>query len=123
MPGQFADAYAGNQKVQTAWGQGEVFSTPVNVSANGNNTAIAASAGKRIVPLAGDLIATGAVTVTVQSSGGAVLDGPFAFPATGGKIYAQVDWGHFATGLGEALVINLGGSVQVGGHLLYALVG
>lgn len=123
MPGQFADAYAGNQKIQTAWGPGEVFSAPVNVSASGNTTAIAASAGKRIVTLAGDLIAAGAVTVTVQSSGGTVLDGPFAFAANGGKVYPQVDWGHFATGLGEGLVINLGGTIQVGGHLLYALVG
>lgn len=123
MPGQIAGEYDGNQQIQTAWGPGTVFQTAINASSNGNNTAVAASVGKRIVPLLGDLIAAGAVTVTMQSSGGAVLDGPMAFAANGGKIYPQSPWGHYATGLGEGLVINLGGAVQVGGHLLYALVG
>lgn len=123
MPGQYADAYAGNQSILTAWGQGVVDSATVNVSSSGNNTAIAAVAGKRIVVLQGDLIAAGAVTVTVQSSGGTVLDGPSAFAANGGKLYPQSTFGHFATGRGEGLVINLGGAVQVGGHLVYAIVG
>ncbi len=122
MPGQYADAYAGNQVILTAWGTGVVNSAPVNVAGAGNNVGIAAVAGKRIVVLQGDLIAAGAVTVTLQSSGGAVLDGPFALAQNGGKIYPESTYGHFATGIGEGLTINLNGAVQPGGHLVYALV-
>lgn len=122
MPGQYADAYAGNQVIHTAWGTGVVNASSVNASSSGNNTAIAAVAGKRIIVLQGDLIAAGAVTVTLQSSGGSVLDGPMAFAQNGGKIYPESTYGHFATAIGEGLVINLNGAVQVGGHLVYALV-
>lgn len=123
MPGQIAGQYDGNQMVLTSWGAGTVLAAAVNVASSGNNTAIAAVAGKFIVPLQGDMVASGAVTVTVQSSGGTVLDGPMAFAANGGKVYPNSPYGHYATGRGEGLVINLGGAVQVGGHLIYALVG
>lgn len=122
MPGQYADAYAGNQVILTAWGTGVVNAIPVNASSSGNNTAIAAVPGKRIVLLQGDLMAAGQVTITLQSSGGAVLDGPFTPAANGGKIYPESSYGHFSTAIGEGLVINLNGAVQVGGHLVYALV-
>jgi hypothetical protein len=124
MPGQYADSYPGNQNIQTAWGPGVVQQCTVNASSNGANTLIAAVPGKKLVVLLGRLgPAAGAVTVTMQSSGGTVLDGPTALAANGGYIYPQSDFGHFATGLSEGLVLNLSGAVQVGGYLLYAIVG
>lgn len=114
MPGTFAT---------TAWGTGPTYSVAINAGSSGNNTLVAAVYGKRIVVILGDVIAAGDVTVTFQSSGGAVLDGPYAIAANGGKIFPDTDRGHFSTLAGEGLVINLTGAIQVGGHLVYAVVG
>lgn len=100
---------------------GSILYLDVNVSSNGDNTVQAAIPGQTIQVLFGDLVASGAVTVTVKSSGGTVLDGPMAFGANGGKIYAPdapANRGHFITKRGEGLVINLNGATQVGGHLV-----
>ncbi len=113
---------AGSSHARTAWGPGPTWQATINASGNGNNTLIAGVPGARIVVILGDLIASGAVTVTMQSSGGTVLDGPFSPAANGGKIYPDTERGHFATLTGEGLVLNLSGSVQVGGHLIYAVV-
>lgn len=112
----------GTSHAHTAHGAGVVYFADLNAANSGNNTAIAAVAGFRIVLIAGDVITAGAVTVTFQSSGGTVLDGPQAYAANGGKLYPEIERGHFATPVGEGLVVNLTGAVQVGGHLVYALV-
>lgn len=106
----------------TQYGNGYVQDIAVNASSNGNNTLFAAVAGSIIVVLGGDLMASSSVTITVQDSNGTVMDGPFTPAANGGKIYPHNDRGHFATGRGFGLVLNLGSAVQVGGHLKIALV-
>lgn len=115
-------------KVHVGSGPGSVdaFATPqriqVNASASGNNTIVAAVTGKKIRVLQYKVICAGAVTVTWESSGGTVIDGPCAFSANGGEAPPYCPVGHFETLVGEGLVMNLGGAVQVGGHLIYVTV-
>ena len=103
-------------------GVGPVSEVALNVSSSGNNTVVAAVAGKQIVLLAGDLVCAGAVTITWESGGGSILDGPKAFAANGGQLYPFDENGHFASVSGESLLLNLNGAVQVGGRVKYALV-
>ncbi len=101
---------------------GSIYPASINASSAGANTVVAAIPNKRIVVLKYKRIAAGAVTVTWESSGGTVLDGPCALAANGGEAEAFCVSGHFSTLPGEALVLYLGGSVQVGGNLLYTLL-
>jgi len=99
-----------------------LLTVDINASSNGNNTIVAAVPGKKIAFLYGDLVCAGAVTVTWESGGGSILDGPKAFSANGGQIYPEVAHWHFLTLPGEALVLNLSGPVQVGGHCVCGVV-
>lgn len=114
MPGTHAITFVGN---------GPVFQVALNASASGNNTVVAAQAGKKIVLLCADAVLAAANTLTWQSSGGTVLDGPKSFAINGGQIFPMTELGHFATLAGEGLVLNLTGANQVGGHVVYAVVG
>jgi hypothetical protein len=101
----------------------ELRPVAVNASDAGDNILLAAVPGRRIAVLYGDLVAAGAVTISVEAGDGTVLDGPFAAPAAGwGKIYPQADHAHFVTPVGESLVLDLSAGVQVGGHLMCGLI-
>lgn len=100
----------------------DILSAPINISSSGNNTIVSAVAGKKIIVLGYVTVCAGAVSVRWQSSGGTILDGPCAFAANGGAAPPMAECGHFETVAGEGLVINLGGAVQVGGHVVYGLV-
>lgn len=99
-----------------------VVSAPVNASQAGANTIVAAVADRVIVVLAYKIICAGDVVITWESGGGSILDGPCSFSANGGESSPDSERGHFWTGRGEALILNLSGAVQVGGHLKYALI-
>lgn len=94
----------------------------VNASASGDNTVVAGTSGMQIVVLQYTIVASAAVTVTWESSGGAVLGGPMAHAANGGVATPYNPTAHFVTTSGEGLVLNLSSAVQVGGHVSYILV-
>jgi hypothetical protein len=110
----------------SAQGSSDAFVVPqsanINASASGNNTIVAAVGGKKIKVLQYKVVVSANVTVTWESSGGSVLDGPCAFAANGGEAPPYCPVGHFDTLTGEGLVMNLSSAVQVGGHLKYVLV-
>jgi hypothetical protein len=99
-----------------------IESVPVNANGLGANVIVPAEPNRIIVVLSYKIVCADAVSVTWESGGGDVLDGPCAFAANGGESTSDSENGHFATKRGEALVMDLSAPVQVGGHLKYALV-
>lgn len=100
----------------------ELRSAAVNVSSSGNNTIVAGISGVSIVVLQYWLVAAGAVSVTWQTSGGTVKDGPMPFAANGGYAPSFNAKGYYALPLGEGLVLNLSAAVQVGGFVRYLIM-
>lgn len=106
------------------------FPTPspaaINASASGNNTVVAASP----YPLWPCILVTrytfkvaNAVTIQWVGSLGSTLSGPMPFVSSGDGVIESFDAnGYFVTAPGEALVLNLGSSVAVGGYLQYTYV-
>ncbi len=98
--------------------------SPIEVSASGDNTIVAGVAGKHIHVLQVVIIAAAEVTVRWKS-GATNLSGPMALAKNGGysaessSEYPRPIEGVLVTGQGEALVLNLGAAVSVGGHLRY----
>jgi len=97
---------------------------PINASASGSNTVVAAVLNKRIRVVHYLAIAAGDVTATWLSAATA-LSGPMAIPQNGGMAPASGVsspagiFGQFQTEAGEALNLSLSGAVSVGGHLTY----
>lgn len=96
----------------------------INAGNAGDNTIIAAVPNKRIRILGYTVIASGIVTMTWKS-GSTSISGPMAMAANGGAAPATTALtpaglvGVLEGGIGEAIIINLGGAVTVGGHLVY----
>jgi hypothetical protein len=92
----------------------------INVSVGGQTQLVAApGAGLAIKVVQYVIIAAGAVTVKFQS-GNADLTGPMALAQNGGCVVLGEPSAHlFQTAVNTALNINLGGAVQVSGHLAY----
>jgi glutamate 5-kinase len=101
-------------------GSGQVLKTAVvNESASGDRTIVAAVTGKKIVVVAYSLVVAGALTLTWKS-GSTALTGPQAMAANGvSNMVSDVGTHLFETASAEALVLNLGGAVQVGGFVTY----
>lgn len=92
----------------------------ISESSSGDNTVVAAVSGKRIRVLSYVLIATGAVAVKfVSDASGTDITGAMDLGANGGVSAPHSPSGHYQTGVGEALILNLGAAVQVSGHLTY----
>lgn len=92
----------------------------INASANGDNTVVAAVAGKKLVVLEYGYVTGGTVQVKWRSAtAGTDLSGAKPFAANGGEVrpYSPVGW--VETVAGQALVLNLNAAVQVGGELSY----
>lgn len=95
----------------------------IDVSASGASELVAATASKRVVVRALQLVVAGDVGVTFQSDGGPTdISGPQAFLANGGIVLPYTPNGWFQTELGEALDIDLDAAVAVGGSLVYGVV-
>lgn len=93
----------------------------IDAASSGDNTIVAAVAGKKIRVLAGSLTMTGtAVTIRFESgAGGTALTGQMG-PAAGQTIplpFCPV--GHFETVSGDLLNMELGGSQSVDGWIVY----
>lgn len=97
----------------------------VDAASSGDNTIVAAVAGKKIRVLCGSLTMTGtAVTIRFESAaGGTALTGQMT-PAQGQTIpITYCPMGNFETVAGELLNLELGGAQSVDGWLVYQLVG
>ncbi len=95
---------------------------PINVSASGNTTVVAAVAGKRIYVLRWSVRASGPVTIQWLDTAAAVLSGPrplVAYASDGGD-YCPASI--YQTGVGNGLVLDLSAAVAVGGELTYVVV-
>jgi hypothetical protein len=93
----------------------------IDESTAGDKTIVAAQSGKRIVVSSYLIVAAGAVTARWKS-GSTNKSGPLTIAANGGvSAPGGSDSRWFATGIGEALVLNLGGAIVVGGHVSYYL--
>ena len=100
-----------------------VADASINASSSGNNVVVARVPGYKIRVLQYKIICAGQVTVTWESSGGTILDGPCTFSANSGERAGCAEMGQFQDApANEDLVINLSAAVQVGGSLKYALL-
>jgi hypothetical protein len=95
---------------------------PINISASGDNVVVAAVAGRQIKVFRIKFLTSAAVTVAVKDGPSTVLDGPLPFGANQGMVldwpgYDGPPW--YTTAAGHALILNLGGAVQIGGNLDY----
>lgn len=109
-------------------------SAAVNVNGSGDNTIVAAPVNNAIIRVIGfSLIPTAAVTVTWKSGtggGATALAGPVALTAPGWHPARSVPFAGgynsasalFDTAPGQALNLNLGANVQVGGFVDYLVV-
>ncbi len=90
----------------------------VSTGISGDNTVVAAVAGKKIRVLSYVFISSGTVTAIWQS-GATDISGPMSFLASTGVSAGYNSKGHFETNAGEALQINQNSTAILGGHLTY----
>jgi hypothetical protein len=117
-PGGIVDA-DGRQAVGIATGQGKNLQfAPISTAASGATQLVAAQGGAlKIKVVSYVLVASSAVTVKFQQ-GSTDVTGAMSLAANGGIVVASV--AHmFETAANAALNINLGGAVQVSGHIAY----
>lgn len=98
-----------------------VFHAPVDTSSAGDTTLVSAVTGRKVRVTSYVLVAAAPVTVEFKS-GSTALSGAMPFGANGGASAS----GHpespvLECAAGEALVITLGGAIQVSGHISYTL--
>jgi len=99
--------------------------TPLSVSAasSGDNTLLAAQTGYKIRVLSYTLVAAGTVTAAFESgAGGTALTGDMTLVAGVPLVVPLAREGHFETAAATLLNLELGGAVQVSGHIVYCLV-
>lgn len=101
----------------------KVQNAVISAAGAGDNQIVAAVTDKKINVLAYVLVAGGAVSVKWRR-GTTDLSGVLALAANGGLVVPSPGedgeaW--FSTAKNEALQINLGAAVAVGGHVLYYL--
>jgi hypothetical protein len=96
------------------------FAAINNAAASGDTTLVAAVAGKRYSVISYAIVATGAVSVKFKDGAGTDVTGAMALAANGGLSFAADPTAPaFQTSVGNALVINASGAVQVSGHVAY----
>lgn len=99
---------------------GPVKYAAISGAASGDNTLVAAVSGKRIRVLSYQLVAANTVAIRFESgAGGTALSGVMT-AAVSVPITGQFNpVGHFETAAGALLNMELGGAVQVSGHITY----
>jgi hypothetical protein len=120
--GNFKTVYHGSDKIVTENGSSQPKDSVISVSTNGANQVLAATSGKTVRVLSYVIVATTAVAVTWESSGGTVKSGAMPLGANGIISADFTPVGHFDTVQGEGLTLFLSSGVQVSGHLKYVLV-
>lgn len=95
----------------------------IDHATSGNNTLVAAVAGKKIRVLAVGMIAAGAVLARFESAAdGTALSGQMNLAANGQFTLPYNPGGWFETVAGQLLNLELGGAVSVDGCLTYVEV-
>ena len=95
----------------------------INTSASGDTTIVALVSSKVIRVLSYVIVADNAVAAKFTSgAAGTALTGAMSLSANGGIAAPFNPVGHFQTGSGVALVLNLGAAVGARGHLTYIAV-
>lgn len=90
----------------------------ISESNSGSNEVVAAVTGKKIRILSYAFVSSGTVNAKWQSASNDI-SGLMYFIANTGISAGYNPKGHFQTAAGEALNLNLSGSVAVGGHITY----
>jgi len=98
---------------------GHQQSSDVDENAAASNEIVSAVAGNVLRCNGVQLIAAGAVTVTLEDEDGNNLWGPVALAANGGFVLPPNDRGYFDAPSGKAIHLLLSGAVQVGGGIQY----
>jgi len=93
----------------------------VDTASSGDNTLVAAVAGKRYKVLGWNLASAAAHNVTFKSGSSTELFGPIEISATCPNVAPVTEPGYpwFLTDAGEALVLNLEGNNLTGGGVVY----
>lgn len=92
----------------------------ISASSSGDNTLVAAVAGKKIRVLAMHFVCASAVDVRLEDgAGGTALTGVASYAANSGLVLPYCPVGHFETSSNTLLNMELGGAVQVSGSLTY----
>lgn len=95
----------------------------VSAASSGDNTLLAAQTGSKIRVLSYTLVAAGTVTVAFESgASGTALTGDMTLIAGVPLVVPFQREGHFETAASTLLNLELGGNVQVSGHIVYALI-
>jgi hypothetical protein len=90
----------------------------ISAASSGDNTLVAAVAGKKIRVLNYVLVVASTVVARFESgAGGTALSGQMTLTAGVASSYAPT--GLFETAASELLNLELGGAVQVSGHMSY----
>lgn len=105
------------------WSTQEVFREVIDDATSGNNTLVAAVAGKKIRVHNIVLISGGDMTVRFESgAGGTALTGQMTVGAGSGFAPGFDPYGHFETAAGELLNLELSAATTADGWLVYSLV-
>jgi hypothetical protein len=102
-------------------------SVPIDTATSGDNTLVAAQAGMSIQVTGYVLVAAGAVNVKFKTSSGGELSGAMPMGTNSTVVAPETPAAgpmnqrpfHMETVLGDGLLLNLSGNVQVSGHLTY----
>lgn len=94
----------------------------ITASSNGDNTVVAAVAGKRILVLQYNVMANGTVNAKWKDGASVDITGLGYYVANTGKVVPFSPMGWMVTGVGNALVLNLSAGIAVGGELGYAVI-
>jgi len=99
------------------------LSVPLQHNTSGDNTIVAAVAGKKIRVLSVSAIAAGVVSARFESgAGGDPLTGQMPLTTNSGFSWNYNSAGWFETNAGEALNLELSGAILVAGVLNYDLI-
>lgn len=97
---------------------------PVNTSTDGATLVAAPASNQSIIVLGFDLVANGAVQISLKSDNTVIYGPTYAGAAAGGGVALNVDPNRdLKCSPGEALKIGLSGAVAVGGSLTYVIKG
>lgn len=100
-----------------------VFRTAIDVASSGDNTLIAAVAGKKIRVYYCILVSSGTVTVRFESgASGTALTGQITLAVNTGFATGYCPLGHFETTAGVLLNLELSDAVSVDGWIVYGLI-
>jgi len=98
-----------------------IIQAPLSVAALGNNSLVAAQAGKQIYVCGLFFVTAGAVTVEFRSGTTTSITGVMSFTANQQLVlpFSDVSW--FNTNVGEALTVQLSAAVSVTGGIKYVI--